>query len=152
LETQLAEELQSLAATKAGVAKEDVTFKCTGKAGTTTVDCTGDFKATGRKAASAKVSEWEAKMMPMRSEFQQQALTKHKAKIPANQENKLMALVGIGEVVNVPDFVDMNLVIHGVDYSQVSSARKRHFLTTLTGHVQTATDYDSAAAAVLERI
>jgi len=142
LEKALAEELQTLAASKAGVAKEDVEFKCAGH-DTNYIDCSGVFKATGSKAASAKVSEWESKIMPMRSEFQQRILTQYKAKIPAGQENKLLALVGIGNVVNIPDFVDMNLVIHGVDYSQVSSARKRSFLKKLTGHVQTATNWNA---------
>merc|ERR1712113_461067 len=79
--------------------------------------------------------------------FQLWILTQYKAKIPAGQENKLLALVGIGNVVNVPDFVDMNLVIHGVDYSQVSPARKRSFLKKLTGHVQTATNWNAGMGA-----
>merc|ERR1712012_106608 len=95
LRDQLEEELQKLAASTAGVAKEDVDFSCAPAAGAdaaTNVDCTGTFRATGTRVANSKVSDWQSKMMP---------------------------LVGIGNVVNDADSIEMNSVIHGIDYSQV---------------------------------
>merc|ERR1712113_653249 len=111
------------------------------------VDCTGDFKATGTNAANTKVSEWDSKMTPMGREFQQSVVTKHKAWIAPADVNKFMVLVGVGAIVNAVDTVDMNLVIHGIDYSEVSAARKRTFLRDLSSKVQAAVNQNPAAPA-----
>jgi len=144
----LAAELQKLAASKAGVAKEDVTFTCKDvPAGGKNVDCTGDFRAKGTSVANTKVSEWETKMMPMSREFQQSVLTKHKADIDGDT-TKFIVLVGIGSVANVPDSIDMDLVIHGIEYSEIPTNRKRLFLKDLSGKIQTAVQAKAANAKI----
>jgi len=134
---ELAEELQKLAASKAGVAKEDVAFTCTeNPVGGKNVDCTGDFKAKGTSGLNTKVSEWESKLFPMSREFQQNVLTKYKTKV--DDVTKFIVQVGIGSVANVPDSVDIDLAIHGIEYSEIPANRKRKFLKDLSEQVQAA--------------
>merc|ERR1711997_422823 len=83
--------------------------------------------AHGPTAAAMKASDWEAKLLPAGRLVQH--YFEQTAKSSITDEDEYMVLVGIGDVGNDVDTVDLDLVVHGVDYYAIMDDRKKSFLT-----------------------
>jgi len=78
--------------------------------------------------ASEKASVWQAKLLPAGAAVQSHFETKNSLAL-VKKDYKVM--VGVPTVKQQAETVDVDFVIHGVDYSHISDARKGGFLSDL---------------------
>jgi len=109
----------------AEVEKNDVSITLT-KDEADLIKYVAEIRARGAFAPSAKISDWEQKLLPVGRELQKYFKTHYPDSI---DDDQYVVMVGIGEVVNEVDTVDLDLVVHGIDYENLSAERKKAFLT-----------------------
>jgi len=84
-----------------------------------------EIRARGAFATSAKIADWEQRLLPVGRQLQGY----FKQNYLASVKKDYVVMVGLGEVVNDVDTVDLDLVVHGIDYQGLNLVRKKAFLT-----------------------
>merc|ERR550532_3135126 len=92
----------------------------------------------GRSTVAAQVADWEAKLLPVGRAIQKHYEQSASASIPA--PDAFVVMVGIGSAKSSPDTIDLDFVVHGLDYSQVLPERKKAFLTEFATKVRDGID------------
>jgi len=85
-----------------------------------------EIRAHGTFATTATIADWEQKALPVGRELQKYFKQNYLSSIAVDDDYVIM--VGIQEVVNDIDTVDVDLVVHGIDYKDLSVERKKAFL------------------------
>merc|ERR1712241_49449 len=109
----------------AQVEKNDVSIKMT-KDEDELIKYVAEIRARGAFAPSAKISDWEQKLLPVGRELQKYFKTHYPDSI---DDDQYVIMVGIQEVVNEVDTVDLDLVVHGIDFQSLTPEKKKAFLT-----------------------
>merc|ERR1719325_396106 len=73
------------------------------------------------------MSEWEQLFLPAGRQVQTSFKTRNPEAI--TDDDKYMISVGIGDMSNEVDTIDLDLVVHGVNYNEISDKRKKSFFT-----------------------
>merc|ERR1712038_1143139 len=120
----------------AQVEKNDVSIKMT-KDEDELIKYVAEIRARGAFATSAKIADWEQKLLPVGRELQKYFKTRYPNSIVDDQDDdQYVVMVGIGDVINDIDTVDLDLVVHGVDYKSLSAERKKAFLSPFVNAVR----------------
>merc|ERR1712242_294889 len=129
IETQVKDALVKMA----GVDKDDV--EKVGNAVTPNADeirWVFSVAARGAEAAALKTADWEAKLLPAGRKVQRFFEATYPGAInDADPNEEYMVSVGIGDVSSEVDTIDLDLVVHGIDYDEISDKSKKSFLTKL---------------------
>merc|ERR1712241_1637233 len=120
----------------AQVETNDVSIKKT-KDETELIKYVAEIRARGAFATSRKIADWEQKLLPVGRELQKYFKTRYPNSIVDDQDDdQYVVMVGIGDVINDIDTVDLDLVVHGVDYKSLSAERKKAFLSPFVNAVR----------------
>merc|ERR1711997_503067 len=92
-------------------------------------------------AADQKVSDWEAKLLSVGHDLQKYYKEKHETSVMTSADYVVM--VGIKDVSNQVESIDLDFVVHGIDYSQVVEDRKKAFLVKFAEKVRKAVNFDT---------
>jgi len=114
----------------AQVEKNDVSIKLT-KDEDDLLKYVAEIRARGEFAPSVKIADWEEKLLPVGRELQKYFETRYPGSIVVDEadDDHYVVMVGIGDVTNEIDTVDLDLVVHGVEYESLSAEKKKAFLT-----------------------
>jgi len=94
------------------------------------------ISARGAEAAAKKTADWEEQLLPAGRLVQKFYETTYPDAVQADHKDDYMVSVGIGDVSNEVDTIDLDLVVHGVNYDEVTDKRKKSFLTKLAEAVR----------------
>jgi len=115
----------------AQVSENDITVKeetaQTDKPVTPYLRYKAEIRAHGTFATTATIADWEQKALPVGRELQKYFKQNYLSSIADDDDYVIM--VGIQEVTNDIDTVDLDLVVHGIDYKDLSVERKKAFLS-----------------------
>merc|ERR1712045_403821 len=115
----------------AQVSENDITVKeetaQTDKPVTPYLRYKAEIRAHGVFATTATIADWEQKTLPVGRELQKYFKQNYLSSIA--DEDDYVIMVGIQEVTNDIDTVDLDLVVHGIDYKDLSVERKKAFLS-----------------------
>jgi len=135
VEPQVIEDTLKAALVKvAGVEEDDVQVEGTPTQTANEIKYTFSVSARGAAAAAKKMSDWEQQLLPAGRQVQTFFKTTNPEAI--TDDDEYMVSVGIGDVSNEVDTIDLDLVVHGVNYNEISDKRKKSFLTRLAEAVR----------------
>jgi len=135
--------VQALIAKQAGLDKEDVKVEpqkgeaadiATAKKSNNPLHLKTDVYVHDESASGLTVAEWQQKLLPAGYQAQQYFKQAYPA---ATASADYRFLVGINEVSNSVETIDLDLVVHGIEYSDLSAQRQRAFLSAFAAAVRT---------------
>jgi len=130
-------------ASRAGLLRDDVQVKEHSSA-QNTLRLKAELTAHGVSASQAKLSEWSDKLLPAARDLDDFYRLQHPTSID-NLAN-FAVVVGPPKVSNAVDSVELDLIVHGMDYQDLKLETKNSFLSDLANAVRDSVAWPASAA------
>merc|ERR1712117_921128 len=130
-------------ASRAGLSRDDVQVKEHFSA-QNTLRLKAELTAHGVSASQAKLSEWSDKLLPAARDLDDFYRLQHPTSID-NLAN-FAVVVGPPKVSNAVDSVELDLIVHGMDYQDMKLETKNSFLSDLANAVRDSVAWPASAA------